>query len=151
MLLEVLIALLIFALGVLGLVGLQANAVRQSSDTQHRAEAALLANELIGQMWVGNRTFAGLSAAFASNPAGPQYTAWLARVEQALPGASAFPPTVTLVQVPPLASIVNGAPVGPAPADLTPSTLVTVTLQWKAPGDPATDPPRNLVMNTEIK
>jgi type IV pilus assembly protein PilV len=55
MLLEVLIALLIFALGVLGLVGLQARAARDSSQTKYRADATLLANDLLGQMWLTSR------------------------------------------------------------------------------------------------
>jgi type IV pilus assembly protein PilV len=50
-LLEALIALLIFSVGLLGLLGLQANALGASRDAQYRAEAAVLAHEIIGVMW----------------------------------------------------------------------------------------------------
>ena len=52
MLLEVLIALLVFSVGVLGLVGLQANSMQQSTQSRYHTEAMLLANDLTGQMWV---------------------------------------------------------------------------------------------------
>ena len=51
-LLEALIAILIFSFGVLGIVGLQAQALRFTNDSQYRAEAVYLANSLISQMWV---------------------------------------------------------------------------------------------------
>ncbi len=51
-LLEVLIALLIFSFGVLGIVGLQANMNIRSTEAKQRAEAAVLADEIIGRMWV---------------------------------------------------------------------------------------------------
>ena len=49
MLLEALIAILIFSLGVLGVVGMQASAIAASRDAKYRTDAALLANEIIGQ------------------------------------------------------------------------------------------------------
>ncbi len=150
MLLEVLIALLIFALGVLGLVGLQANAVKQSGEAKFRADATLLANELIGQMWVSDRSFATLSAQFGSAAEGPAYEAWVARVNANLPNAASHAPTVVVEQIDPLPALVGGVP-GAPPAGITPSSRVTITLRWKAPADPAADPPRNLVLVTEIK
>jgi type IV pilus assembly protein PilV len=48
----VLIALLIFSFGVLGIVGLQANMSIRSTEARQRAEAAVLANEIIGRMWI---------------------------------------------------------------------------------------------------
>ena len=56
MLLEAFIAILIFSMGILAIVGMQASAVKTSADAKYRSEASLLANELIGQMWVSNRT-----------------------------------------------------------------------------------------------
>jgi type IV pilus assembly protein PilV len=149
MLLEVLIALLIFALGVLGLVGLQANAVKQSGQAKYRADATLLANELIGRMWVSNRSFATLQADFGSAAEGAEYKAWLARVGGALPGADSHPPQVVVTQVEPLPAL-SGAASSPA-VGLTPSSRVTITMRWQAPSDPASMPPRNLVLVTEIK
>ena len=54
-LLEALIGILIFTLGVLGLVALQARAIGYSSDTQYRGEAAYLANAYISKMWADSR------------------------------------------------------------------------------------------------
>ncbi|MCV2359498.1 type IV pilus modification protein PilV [Paucibacter sp. TC2R-5] len=150
MLLEVLVALLIFALGVLGLVGLQANAVKQSGQAKYRADATLLANEMIGTMWVSNRSFAALTAGFGSAAGGAQYTAWKARVAAALPGAATYPPLVTIAQVNPLPALVGGGASAPA-VGLTPSNRVTITLRWKSPSDPSGDPPSNLIVVTEIK
>jgi type IV pilus assembly protein PilV len=50
-LIEVMISLLIFLIGVLGIVGLQAKAVQFSVQSEDRSRAALLANELVAQMW----------------------------------------------------------------------------------------------------
>jgi type IV pilus assembly protein PilV len=50
-LLEVLIGLLIFLVGVLGLVGLQAKAIQFTVQSEDRSRAALLANELVSAMW----------------------------------------------------------------------------------------------------
>jgi type IV pilus assembly protein PilV len=50
-LIEVLVAMLIFVLGVLGLVGLQGSMTRAQTDSKVRADAALLANDLVGRMW----------------------------------------------------------------------------------------------------
>jgi type IV pilus assembly protein PilV len=50
-LLEAMVALVIFSVGILGLLGLQANALSTTRDAQYRAEAAVLADEIIGVMW----------------------------------------------------------------------------------------------------
>lgn len=150
MLLEVLVAILIFAVGILGLVGLQANAVQQSSHAKYRTDATLLANELIGQMWVSNRQFASLKANFSSADAGPNFETWKAKVTATVPGADTYPPEVTLVQIDPLPAIVNGAASAP-PAALTPSVRVTVTIRWKLPRDSALDPARSYTMVSEIR
>ncbi len=51
LLLEVLVALLIFAFGVLGIVGLQASMTQAQTGSKLRGDAAYLAQELIGTMW----------------------------------------------------------------------------------------------------
>ncbi|OUM03777.1 type IV pilus modification protein PilV [Variovorax sp. JS1663] len=53
-LIEVLVSILIFSLGLLGLIGLQARAVSFSTDAEDRNRAAMLANELSTVMWLGN-------------------------------------------------------------------------------------------------
>ena len=131
MLLEALIAILIFSLGVLGVIGMQASAVKASRDAKYRTDAGLLANELIGQMWSGNRDGATLQANFQGDgnqtgptnilTDGPIYTAWQARVASTLPGTVANPSVVTVVP----------GVVGPPRT----SSLVTVTVSWSAPNE----------------
>lgn len=55
-LIEVLVALLIFSLGFLGLAGLQARAVQFSTGAEDRSRAALVANELVSAMWMQQAT-----------------------------------------------------------------------------------------------
>ena len=50
-LLEVLVSLLVFSFGVLGMVGLQARAIQFSVDAEDRTKAAVIANEVISWMW----------------------------------------------------------------------------------------------------
>jgi type IV pilus assembly protein PilV len=50
-LLEALIAVLIFSMGVLALVGLQAAMVKNTSDSKYRAEASFIAQQRIGMIW----------------------------------------------------------------------------------------------------
>ena len=51
-LLEALIGILIFSLGVLALVAMQAVSVSNVSNARYRTEAAFLANEIISEIWV---------------------------------------------------------------------------------------------------
>lgn len=116
MLLEALIAILIFSMGILAVVGLQAASIRASGDAKYRSDASLLANRLIGQMWVSNRVPATLQANFQTG--GPSYVTWAADVQSALPGVAANPPTVGVVPV-----------AGP---NVT-TSQVTITIFWKTP------------------
>ncbi len=50
-LIEVLIAILIFSLGLLGTAALQARVVQVATQNGDRARAALLANEMVSQLW----------------------------------------------------------------------------------------------------
>ena len=128
MLIESLLAILIFSLGILALVGLQGMAIKQSTDARYRTEAALLANDIIGQMWVSDRTPATLNANFQS-PGGPAYVAWLVRVGAILPGVAANPPVLD----------VDAG-----------SGLTTVTVRWAAPNE--SDPvPHSHVVTAQIR
>lgn len=55
-LLEALVAIVIFTLGVLGIFALQAKASQFSVDSENRARASLLANELASRMWEAGTT-----------------------------------------------------------------------------------------------
>ena len=50
-LLEALVAILIFSIGILGIVGMQANMLRNTSDSKYRADASDVAQQRIGQIW----------------------------------------------------------------------------------------------------
>jgi type IV pilus assembly protein PilV len=51
LLLEVVVALLLFSLGLVGMLRLQARASQLSVDTEDRSRAALLANEMVASIW----------------------------------------------------------------------------------------------------
>ncbi|SHL97246.1 type IV pilus assembly protein PilV [Rhizobacter sp. OV335] len=122
-LIEVLCALLIFAIGVLGLVKLQAVSVQQASGARYRAIAAAQAASLVGRLWITDRAAATLQAQFGSETGGVGYTSWRASVEASgLPNVAGKAPTVSFTTV-------------PAGSAATASSLATVTIFWKAPGD----------------
>jgi type IV pilus assembly protein PilV len=92
-LLEALIGILIFSLGVLGIVGLQAASLRATSDSALRAEAVFAANQLVGQMWTDNET--NLST-YTSAIAGQPYKDFAAQLKATQGGAYACDPTVQI-------------------------------------------------------
>lgn len=123
MLIEAMVAILIFSLGVLSVIQLQAVSVKQASGAQYRSTAALLANDLVSRMWASDKTPGTLTTNFASNPAGANYTQWLNTVRNSgLPNVSANPPTVSFTA-------------GPASATGAASTQAIVKVFWKAPGE----------------
>jgi type IV pilus assembly protein PilV len=82
-LIEVLVSLLVFSLGILGLAGFQALVTRHSVEASERSRAALMANELVAEMWTAQTTSLDEET----------LAAWLARVEDpavlGLPGGEA--------------------------------------------------------------
>jgi Tfp pilus assembly protein PilV len=115
-LLEALIGILIFALGVLGIVGLQAASLRTTADTQLRAEAVFAANQLIGQMWTDDENnLVNYTSTFNAQP----YKDFAALVKSAQGGAYACDPTVLLD---------NFTAGGAAPSAT--SHAVTIAIYW---------------------
>jgi len=55
-LIEVLVSLLVFSVGILGMAGFQAMSTRSSVDASERSRAALMANEMIAKMWEAHST-----------------------------------------------------------------------------------------------
>jgi type IV pilus assembly protein PilV len=51
-LLEVLIAILVFSFGILGIVGLQAVSIKMTNDAKDRVDASLVANQIAATLWV---------------------------------------------------------------------------------------------------
>jgi len=119
MLLEALIGILIFSLGILAMVGLQTMSVRLASDSRERAEASNLASQLVGQMWL-NRAALATYQYSGSGTAPAALTTWIAQVNASLPNAAATPPIIT---------------VGASPLGAGAGTQTTVQLQWQNPGD----------------
>lgn len=120
MLLEALIAILIFSVGILGIVKLQAAAIQQSSAAEYRTIASMMANDVISQMWVSDKTT--LNANFATG-SGTPYTQWRSKViASGLPGISTtqYAPTIAITSV-------AGGTGGTA------SNRAVVTVFWKAP------------------
>jgi type IV pilus assembly protein PilV len=121
-LLEALIGILIFSLGVLGIVGLQAQSIRLTNDAEYRAEAVYLANSLISQMWADNRTT--LKARY-EGPAGPMFIPFNADVHARLVGAILHDPVVKV-------DATDGTlPLAPS----NHSSVVQVQITWQMPGD----------------
>jgi type IV pilus assembly protein PilV len=50
-LLEALITVLIFSIGILGIVGLEAAKIKDTSDAKYRLDASFVAQQRVGQMW----------------------------------------------------------------------------------------------------
>jgi type IV pilus assembly protein PilV len=142
-LLEAMIAILVFSVGVLGVVGLQARSVQGLSEAGFRSQAVQHANEIIAEMWM---TDPGLRAnLYNSATSGSRYTAWLSGVtsgSRLLPGASANLPTVVVNTV--------QQPIVISPGDSFTYSDVTITIRWLPPGSPAGSPVSQYVTTARI-
>ena len=122
-LIEALVSILIFSVGVLAIIGLMTASVVSLRDSTNRSQAGLAANQIIGQMWADDHDFAtSLQPKYAGigGAGGAQYMNWYnSSAVQALPGVANYPPTITVVA----ASAVT----------VPPSTIVTVQVYWKPP------------------
>jgi type IV pilus assembly protein PilV len=131
-LLEAMIAILIFSLGILGIVGLQAKAMRAVGDAQYRAEATYYATALAGKMWTYDPA---LAKTYFSSPSGAGYAAWASQITDAttgLPGAdiAGNEPTVIITD----GSSITGL-----------NALITV--HWQAPSE---DAPHTYVISATL-
>jgi type IV pilus assembly protein PilV len=97
---EGLTAITVFSIGILGLIGLQANVLEHNAQAQFRTEASYFAQEIIGLALADSAN----ATCYTANPsAGPCSNAaaetvagqWVERVQAVLPGATATPPRVT--------------------------------------------------------
>jgi type IV pilus assembly protein PilV len=111
-LIEGLLAIVIFSVGIIALMGLQAVSIKNVTESNYRSTAALLANKLVGQMWVDNVNDPTVQTSY--NAGGTAYNRWAGEVANALPSATgANAPAVVLL---------NGT--------------ATITLFWQAPSQP---------------
>jgi type IV pilus assembly protein PilV len=126
---EGLIAITVFSLGILGLIGLQANVFEHNAQAQYRAEASYLAEEIIGLATADALNvdcYTVPAAGTCTNAAAEQAAQdWATRVQAALSGAAETPPTVERA--------LDGT--------------VTVTIQWKRQNE---DTVHNYVSVTNI-
>ena len=135
-LLEALVAILIFSIGIIGLMGLQAVSIKNSSDAKYRADAAYAANQIIGQMWVDRAnidTYAtgGTGAACSVGTASTvtNVSNWLTQISSLLPGAVATKQQIMVTS--PLAN----------------TKQVKVTICWQGPQDTTA---HNFVVTAQI-
>ena len=110
---EGLTAITVFSLGILGLIGLQVNVLEHNAQSQYRAEASYLAEEIIGVATadaLNADCYTVPAAGTCANAVAAQAAQdWAGRVQASLPGADDAPPKVERA------------------ADGT----FTVTIQWK--------------------
>lgn len=105
-LIEVLVSVLIFSFGILGLVSMQATAIKMSTAAQQRAEATFLADQLLARMLISDPATA---ASFAHRPDGTtscaptgaastnaMVTEWLSEVTATFPRAVADEQQITV-------------------------------------------------------
>ncbi len=71
-LIEVLVSILIFAMGILGILGLQASTVGVAADARYRTEAAALADDYIARMMVAPPS----TVATDFKTGGTEFNAW---------------------------------------------------------------------------
>lgn len=132
-LLEALIGILIFSIGIVGMIGLQSLSIQASTDANYRSEASYLANQILGQMWLDKNNLSAYSlnagsvscAPGNSTSANPIVTSWLGDVAR-LPLANQFQQQIIV-----------------APAN----NQVSVTVCWKPPH---TTTAHNFVASTSI-
>lgn len=136
LLLEAMIAILVFSIGVLGLVGLQAVANKQVNDAKFRSDAAFLVNQVIAEMHLSD--LSNLRSLYDSSTSAPvKYQAWRDRVvsgPHALIGAATAGPTMPTITVPNTTATTGG-------------NEVTVTVFWQLPNDPV---PHTYAVTTRV-
>lgn len=83
MLLEALVAILIFSIGVVAVMGMQAVSIEQVTQAKYRMDASYLANQIIGKMWTDQPNLATYASAGSTGR-----TAWDATVASTLPSGT---------------------------------------------------------------
>ena len=110
-LIEVMIAVIVLAIGVLGAVGLQARSLSALSNAGARVDATIAAERAIGLMWTDQANFATYAWNSTGGPAPAALANWFADTQAVLPNATAA------ITVTPIAG--------------SNASLVSVTLTWQ--------------------
>lgn len=111
LLLESLIAILIFSVGILAVVGLQAQSIRDVTGARARIEASNVANQIVGEIWANVTTPTSIAGTYNDT------STKIGTLASQLPSGKAVV-AVTPIVVPSGGTINN----------------VTVTLTWRPPG-----------------
>jgi len=113
-LLEGLLAIVLFSIGLLSLLMLLSATLIESSNARYRIEASLLISDLVSHMWIGDHSLNGLKTRFADTNSA-DYQSWFTSVSNRLPGVSAKTnvPLITIDD----------------------ARNVTVNIRWQVPSD----------------
>lgn len=109
-LLEVLISIVVLAVGLLGYAGLQTVSLKNNLSAYHRSQATMMAYDVIDRMRADQPNLASYTLAFGADPVYAVLANWRAGLVDALPGADAQ------IQFP------GGVGVTP--------TVVEITIRW---------------------
>lgn len=112
-LIESLLAILVFSVGLLALLALLTATLKESDNARYRSEASLLATDLVSRMWSGERSLQSLRQRFT--PSADEYQRWLDRVRSTLPGIADDKNLPELL--------------------IDDERTITLTLHWQAPSD----------------
>lgn len=125
-LLEAMIAILIFSFAVLGIIGLQAAMVKNTADSKYRADAGYIAQQRVGQIWAN------------PDPASGSYASPIETdtvISTLLPGGTRTVtqsvPVFSILQPNGTRTVTTAVPVAPP---YTYTYTVTVTVKWQQPG-----------------
>ena len=121
MLIEALVGILIFSIGILAIMGMQAISIKSTIEAKYRTEASFLANQIFGSIWAdcgSPCTNATLSAYDTTSGGNAEMLAWRNNVAATLPGIT-----------------VGGTN---SPTIVVASNAVTVSVFWQIPGSTLT-------------
>jgi type IV pilus assembly protein PilV len=118
---EVLIAILIMAIGVIGSVGMQARATAALNDAGSRSDAVVAAERLIGLMWADQVNVANYAWTGTGTIPTPLAN-WVAETQAAIPGVNQTGCTPVACGI----SVTVASPVAPSTV-----TTVTVSITWQ--------------------
>lgn len=124
-LIEALLGILIFSIGILALIGMQSVAVKNTTDARYRTEAAYLANGMLSQIRLDMANIAFYDD--SNNGVHPPRSAWRNQVEALLPGVR----IATAVRVPEIEIVPGPTYAG----DSDPPSQVTIKIRWQQPGE----------------
>jgi type IV pilus assembly protein PilV len=121
LLLEALIGILLFSIGILAVVALQASATKAVTEAKFRSDASFLADQLVGQIWA-NRANA-TTYAYVGGTAPPVLANWIGLVNARLPNSIVYPPAVKVT------------PTAYAGPPTYTANQVTISLFWQLPDE----------------